>query len=83
MQRIICSTRFEKWRKHYSNNHHEETTFRICKAGKIWAEHRRMLKYFVEVGTLVKKKQIDVIALSEAELTPSTVFNSAQHYVTI
>ena len=42
-----------------------------------------MLKYFVEVGTLVEKKQIDVIALTEAELTQSTVFNSAQHYVTI
>ena len=50
------STRFEKWRKHYSNNHHDETTFRICKEGKVWAEHRRMLKYFVELGTLVKKK---------------------------
>ena len=57
--------------------------FAFVRKGKIWVEHRRMLKYFVEVGTLVKKKQLDVIVLSEAELTKSTVFNSTQRYVTI
>ena len=57
--------------------------FAFVRKGKIWVEHRRMLKYFVEVGTLVKKKQLDVIVLSEAELTQSTVSNPTQRYVTI